>query len=97
VADPSGFGSGSHLTFHGPLSAGRADRLAADLAARRTAAIADYGCGRGELLLRVLEAASAARGVGIDIHGPDIARGRGKTYITGTTPEQERIRVWMGS
>jgi hypothetical protein len=25
-----------------------------------------------------------------------VTRGRGKTYITGTTPEQERIRVWMG-
>jgi hypothetical protein len=25
-----------------------------------------------------------------------VTRGRGKTYITGTTPEQERTRVWMG-
>lgn len=28
------------------------------------------------MLLRVLTAAPSARGVGIDIHGPDIARGR---------------------
>ena len=40
----------------------------------------------GELLLRVLEAAPAATGVGIDIHGPDIARGRenaGKRGLSG--------------
>lgn len=62
--------------FHGPLSAGRADRLAAELAASAPATVADYGCGRGELLLRVLTAAPGARGTGVDIHGPDIARGR---------------------
>jgi cyclopropane fatty-acyl-phospholipid synthase-like methyltransferase len=76
VTDPSGFGSGARLTFHGPLSTERADRLAIDLAASRPANVVDYGCGWGELLLRVLEAAPEANGVGIDIHGPDLARGR---------------------
>jgi cyclopropane fatty-acyl-phospholipid synthase-like methyltransferase len=76
VDDPSGLGSGARLTFHGPLSAERADRLAAGLAAGRPANVVDYGCGWGELLLRVLEAAPGASGVGIDIHGPDLARGR---------------------
>jgi cyclopropane fatty-acyl-phospholipid synthase-like methyltransferase len=76
VTDPSGFGSGARLTFHGPLSAERADDLVADLAARKPANVIDYGCGWGELLLRVLQAAPDATGVGIDIHGPDIARGR---------------------
>lgn len=76
MTDPSGFGSGARLTFHGPLSAERADRLAADLAAGRPANVVDYGCGWGELLLRVLEASPQANGVGIDLHGPDIARGR---------------------
>lgn len=76
VTDPSGFGSGSRLTFHGPLSAEHADRLAAELAASGPETIADYGCGWGELLLRVLSAAPSARGLGIDIHGPDIARAR---------------------
>jgi SAM-dependent methyltransferase len=74
VTNPSGFGSGSHLTFHGPLSGGRADRLAADLAASGPATVADYGCGWGELLLRILTAAPGARGVGVDLHGPDLAR-----------------------
>ena len=76
MTDPSGFGSGARLTFHGPLSAERADRLAADLAAGRPADVVDYGCGWGELLLRVLEAAPGAKGVGVDVRGPDLARGR---------------------
>jgi cyclopropane fatty-acyl-phospholipid synthase-like methyltransferase len=78
VTDLFGFGAGARLAFHGPLSGERADRLAADLAAGRPADVIDYGCGWGELLLRVLEAAPGASGVGIDIdvHGPDLARGR---------------------
>jgi len=76
VTDPSGYGSGARLTFHGPLSAARADRLAAELAATGPQTVVDYGCGWGELLLRVLEAAPGAHGVGIDIGGADIARGR---------------------
>jgi SAM-dependent methyltransferase len=76
VTDPSGFGSGSRLTFHGPLSDERADRLAAELTALGPETVVDYGCGWGELLLRVLSAAPSARGLGVDIHGPDIARAR---------------------
>jgi SAM-dependent methyltransferase len=78
MTDPPNFGSGSdtRLTFHGPLSAERADRLAAELAASGPGTVVDYGCGWGELLLRVLAAAPGAHGVGIDIHGSDIARGR---------------------
>jgi cyclopropane fatty-acyl-phospholipid synthase-like methyltransferase len=86
MTDPSGFGSGARLTFHGPLSTERADRLAADLAASKPANVFDYGCGWGELLLRVLENAPGATGVGIDIHGPDLARGRqnaGKRGLSG--------------
>ncbi len=76
MTDPAGFGSYARLTFHGPLDAGRADRLAAELAATGPQTVVDYGCGWGALLLRVLEAAPGAHGVGIDIRGPDIARGR---------------------
>ena len=83
MTDPSGFGSGARLTFHGPLSAGRADRLAADLAARRPASVVDYGCGWGEFLLRVLEAAPGATGAGIDTHGPDLARARENAEARG--------------
>jgi len=83
VTDPSGFGSGTRLTFHGPLSAGRADRLAAALAARWPANVVDYGCGWGEFLLRVLEAAPGATGAGIDTHGPDLARARENAEARG--------------
>ena len=76
MTDPAGFGSGARLTFHGPLSAERADHLAAELAAGRPADVVDYGCGWGELLLRVLEAAPGANGTGIDVRGQDLARGR---------------------
>jgi SAM-dependent methyltransferase len=84
VTDSPGYDSRARLTFHGPLSAERADRLAAGLAASLAASLApagsgdvvDYGCGWGDLLLRVLEAAPGARGTGIDVNGTEIARGR---------------------
>jgi SAM-dependent methyltransferase len=76
VTDPSGVDSRTRLTFHGPLSVERADRLAAELAAGAPETVADYGCGWGELLLRVLAVTPGARGVGVDINGPEIARAR---------------------
>lgn len=83
VTNPAGLGEGVRLTFHGPLSVGRADRLAADLAASSPATVVDYGCGWGEFLLRVLAAAPGASGTGIDTHGPDIARAREKAENRG--------------
>ncbi|KOX19497.1 MULTISPECIES: SAM-dependent methyltransferase [unclassified Streptomyces] len=64
------------LTFHGPLSEARATRLLGRLAASGPADVLDIGCGWGELLLRVLEGAPGAEGVGIDINAEDLARGR---------------------
>ncbi|MFF7178659.1 methyltransferase [Streptomyces sp. NPDC008121] len=64
------------LTFHGPLSEARATRLIERLAAPAPATVLDIGCGWGELLMRVLEAAPGATGVGLDINGEDLARGR---------------------
>ncbi|MER5962109.1 class I SAM-dependent methyltransferase [Streptomyces sp. NPDC002057] len=64
------------LTFHGPLSEARATRLIERLAATGPVDVLDIGCGWGELLLRVLEAAQGAKGVGIDINAEDLARGR---------------------
>jgi SAM-dependent methyltransferase len=76
MTNPSGFGSGARLAFNAPISGERADRLAADLAVLKPSTVIDLGCGWGELLLRVLEAAPGARGVGIDTFGPDLERGR---------------------
>ncbi|WP_309050999.1 class I SAM-dependent methyltransferase [Streptomyces sp.] len=64
------------LTFHGPLSEARAARLVGRIAAAAPADVLDIGCGWGELLLRVLDAAPGARGTGIDIEAEDLARGR---------------------
>ncbi|GAA4930020.1 SAM-dependent methyltransferase [Streptomyces coeruleoprunus] len=66
----------THLTFHGPLSEARAGRLVGRLAATRPATVLDIGCGWGEFLLRVLESAPGATGVGVDIQAEDLARGR---------------------
>ncbi|MFG3346246.1 SAM-dependent methyltransferase [Streptomyces sp. NPDC048018] len=67
---------GSGLTFHGPLSEARAARVVARLAAASPGTVLDIGCGWGELLLRVLDAAPGARGLGIDINADDLALGR---------------------
>ena len=65
-----------HLTFNAPLSDGRADAIAARLAAAAPATVLDVGCGWGELLLRVLAAAPGARGTGVDTDDRVLARGR---------------------
>ncbi|MGA4842341.1 SAM-dependent methyltransferase [Streptomyces sp. G45] len=72
----------TRLTFHGPLSQARADRIAARAAEallRRTGGagtVLDLGCGWGELTLRVLERAPGATGVGVDLNEADLERGR---------------------
>lgn len=63
------------LTFHGPLSEARAAHLV-ERVAPGTGSVLDLGCGWGELLLRVLEAAPGATGVGVDLTADDLARGR---------------------
>lgn len=97
MTDPAGLSACARLTFHGPLSAERADLLAAELAAAGPRTVADYGCGWGELLLRLLAAAPGAHGIGVDLRGPDIARGRDNaagrglagrvTFIEGSATE----------
>src|SRR3954451_11048055 len=66
----------TRLTFHGPLSETRARALVRRLPAPRPATVLDVGCGRGGLMLRVLDAVPDARGTGVDLRGEDLARGR---------------------
>ncbi|MFF7714291.1 methyltransferase domain-containing protein [Streptomyces sp. NPDC007988] len=73
----------TRLTFHGPLSEERAARLVARLARREPATALDIGCGWGELMLRLLEAAPGAKGVGIDLNGDDLSRGRRNAATRG--------------
>ncbi|MFF4899288.1 SAM-dependent methyltransferase [Streptomyces sp. NPDC001068] len=66
----------TRLTFHGPLSEDRAAALVRRLADPHPTTLLDIGCGWGELMLRLLEAVPGARGVGLDVHAGDLARGR---------------------
>jgi cyclopropane fatty-acyl-phospholipid synthase-like methyltransferase len=61
------------LTFLSPLSESRAARLVAFLTEEAPSTVLDVGCGWGELLLRVLEAAPAARGLGVDLDEEAVA------------------------
>ncbi|MEU2117687.1 methyltransferase [Streptomyces sp. NPDC016459] len=80
-----------NLTFHGPLSEARATRMIERLAATEPADVLDIGCGWGELLLRVLEAAPAAKGAGIDINAEDLARGRALAEARGLADRGEFV------
>ncbi|HEX3931294.1 MAG TPA: methyltransferase domain-containing protein [Nocardioides sp.] len=71
------------LTFMSPLSEARAERLVAFLAGGEPASVLDIGCGWGELLLRVLEAAPEARGLGVDLDEESVAAGRGEADRRG--------------
>jgi SAM-dependent methyltransferase len=83
MTNPSGLGRGTHMTFHSPFSEARAERIVAALAARRPATIADYGCGWGELMLRIAELLPDATATGVDVFGPDIERGRANAAERG--------------
>jgi len=73
----------SQLTFHGPLSEARAARIVARLAANQPRTVLDIGCGWGELMLRILDAAPQATGLGLDTHEGDLARGRASAQARG--------------
>jgi cyclopropane fatty-acyl-phospholipid synthase-like methyltransferase len=64
------------LTFMTPLSDQRADRLVRFLAEDLHGTVVDIGCGWAELLLRVVSAAPAAHGIGVDIDEGMIDHGR---------------------
>jgi SAM-dependent methyltransferase len=64
------------LTFLSPLSESRAARLVAFLAEGEPSTVLDVGCGWGELMLRVLEASPATRGVGVDLDEEALTGGR---------------------
>jgi SAM-dependent methyltransferase len=83
VTDPPAIGNGARLNFNGPLSDERANRLVAELAARTPATAIDLGCGWGELLLRILAATPGAGGTGVEIHAPDVVRGRANAAARG--------------
>jgi cyclopropane fatty-acyl-phospholipid synthase-like methyltransferase len=89
------------LTFLSPLSGARADRLVAFLTEDEPSTALDVGCGWGELLLRVLEASTATRGLGVDLDEEAIAAARRRAADRGlndrATFESADARAVTGS
>ena len=79
------------LLFNAPLSSARADAIAAALAARQPARVIDIGCGWAELLLRIVAAAPAATGVGVDQDEPLLDRGRANAAERGIADRVQLI------
>ncbi|MFI1761599.1 SAM-dependent methyltransferase [Streptomyces sp. NPDC020800] len=79
----------TRLVFHGPLSEARAASMVRRLAATRPGSVLDIGCGWGELLLRVLDAVPTAHGVGVDVSGTDLSRGRRNAEARGLADRVE--------
>ncbi|GAA2911867.1 MULTISPECIES: methyltransferase domain-containing protein [Streptomyces] len=84
----------TRLTFHGPLSEARADRLISRLTRNSPTTVLDIGCGWAELMLRVLTAAPDATGTGVDIDAEALARGREAATARGLA---DRVRFVEGS
>lgn len=78
------------LTFMSALSEDRADRLVAFLAEVGQGVVVDLGCGWAELLLRVLAAAPAMTGIGVDSDADVIRRGRQLAADRGLS---DRVRL----
>src|SRR3954454_4869201 len=74
------------LTFLAPLSEERAARLVAFLTEHSPAAVLDVGCGWGELLLRVLEVAPSATGLGVHLDGDPLPAPREAAPRRGLLP-----------
>lgn len=69
-------GHWNNLTFMTPLSEPRAAELVRFAADGLDGTVLDIGCGWAELLLRVVAAAPAGRGIGIDLNDASIKHGR---------------------
>ncbi|MGW7296446.1 SAM-dependent methyltransferase [Streptomyces sp. NPDC054829] len=86
----------TRLTFHGPLSEERADRMIRRLSTARTStpatSVLDIGCGWGEFMLRLLEATPGATGVGVDLNEDDLARGRAQAEARGLAERVDFVR-----
>ncbi|MGH3152148.1 MAG: SAM-dependent methyltransferase [Streptosporangiaceae bacterium] len=88
MTDPGLPGHLTQAAFHGPLSEYRAARLVERLTKNSPATVLDIGCGRGELMLRILAAAPGATGFGLDLDEADLARGRANARTRGL---QDRV------
>ncbi|NUO59036.1 MAG: class I SAM-dependent methyltransferase [Hamadaea sp.] len=76
MSDLDGPGRYQYMSFNAPLSEAHADAIAARLAYAHPVDVLDIGCGWGELMLRVLERAPDATGLGVDTDEELLGRGR---------------------
>jgi cyclopropane fatty-acyl-phospholipid synthase-like methyltransferase len=90
-------GSTSRMVFHSPMTEERADRIAAELASIKPSTVADYACGWGELMLRILALAPTARGFGVDMNERDLARGRANAAARGLADRVEFVDDHAGN
>ena len=81
------------LAFMAPLSEERAAKLINFVSANLAGTVIDIGCGWAELLMRILQAAPNARGVGIDLNDSSITRARGLARERGI---EDRITLVTG-
>src|SRR4051794_3778636 len=86
----------SRMVFHSPMTEERGDRIAAELASIKPSTVADYACGWGELMLRVLALAPDARGFGVDLSERDLARGRANAAARGLADRVEFVNDHAG-
>jgi hypothetical protein len=82
----------TRLAFHGPLSEDRAARFTQRLTRTSPATVIDIGCGWGELMLRILDAAPGATGLGMDVNADDLARGRANARARGLAERVEFVQ-----
>jgi cyclopropane fatty-acyl-phospholipid synthase-like methyltransferase len=80
------------LLFNAPMSARRADHLAA-FAGRDPGHVLDVGCGWAELLLRTVELSPASRGTGVDVDRDALEHARGLAAARGLS---ERVTLVEG-
>ena len=81
------------LTFHGPLSASRADQLIRSLGRLDHQHVVDLGCGWAELLLRTLATEPTAIGDGVDRDAAAIEHGRLNAKARGLA---DRVTLTVG-
>lgn len=81
------------LTFHGPLSDERAERLIRSLGRLDGCRVVDLGCGWAELLLRIVTSDPTATGYGVDEDSAAIEHGRANALARGLA---DRVTLDVG-
>lgn len=93
MEQPPPAGTGARLEHNSPLGPASAARLVAAATAHAPQTVVDHGCGWGTVLLDVLAASPEGRGIGVDVHGPDIERATSLAEQRGLTQRAAFVAV----